>query len=45
VPTGQSIEDEIIARYVGYWDARFAANSGTPNPDDLGIPPLGGLLI
>lgn len=31
---GQSVEDEIIARYTGYWDARFAANSGTPNPDD-----------
>lgn len=34
VPGGQSTEDEIIARYVAYWDARFAANSGTPNPDD-----------
>lgn len=33
-PSGQSVEDEIIARYIGYWDARFAANSGTPNPDD-----------
>ena len=31
---GQSLEDEIIARYIGYWDARFAANRGTPNPDD-----------
>lgn len=30
----RSLEDEIIARYVGYWDARFAANSGTPNPND-----------
>jgi hypothetical protein len=28
-----SVEDEIIARYRGYWDARFAANS-PPNPDD-----------
>ena len=31
---GQSVEDEIIARYVGYWDARLAANSGTPDPND-----------
>jgi len=33
-PNGQSVEDEIIARYIGYWDARFAANSETPDPDD-----------
>lgn len=33
-PAGQTVEDEIIARYIGYWDARLAANSGTPNPDD-----------
>lgn len=33
-PSGQTDEDEIVARYIGYWDARFAANSGTPNPDD-----------
>lgn len=33
-PDGQSIEDQIIARYLGFWDARFEANSGTPNPDD-----------
>jgi hypothetical protein len=25
--------EEIINRYVAYWDARFAANTGTPNPD------------
>ena len=31
---GQSVEDEIISRYVGYWDARLAANSGTPDPND-----------
>lgn len=31
---GTSAEQEIIDRYVAYWDARFAANSGTPNPDD-----------
>ena len=33
-PPGESTEEEIVARYIGYWDARFAANSGTPNPDD-----------
>lgn len=33
-PNGQSTEEEIVARYIAYWDARFAANSGTPNPDD-----------
>lgn len=33
-PTGNPVEDEIVARYVGYWNARFAANSGVPNPDD-----------
>lgn len=33
-PQGSSLEDEIIARYVGFWDARFAANTGVPNPDD-----------
>lgn len=33
-PSGQTVEDEIAARYIAYWDARFAANSGTPNPDD-----------
>lgn len=33
-PVGKSVEDEIIARYIGFWDARFAANSGVPNPDD-----------
>ena len=31
---GQSVEEEIVARYIAYWDARFAANSGTPNPED-----------
>lgn len=33
-PIGRSIDDEIIARYIGFWEARFAANSGVPNPDD-----------
>lgn len=27
-------EQAVIDRYVGYWDARFAANSGTPDPQD-----------
>lgn len=31
-----SLEDEIVARYEGYWDARFAANS-PPNPDDAAL--------
>lgn len=31
---GKSIEDEIVARYVGFWEARFEANAGTPDPDD-----------
>jgi len=25
---------EIIDAYIAYWDARFAANSGVPNPQD-----------
>jgi hypothetical protein len=29
-----SAEQEIIDRYIAFWDARFAANSGTPNPND-----------
>lgn len=33
-PATQRVEDEIIARYEGFWKARFAANSGIPNPDD-----------
>jgi hypothetical protein len=31
-----SVEEEIVDRYEGYWDARFAANS-PPNPDDPGL--------
>ena len=31
---GTSEEQEVVDRYVAYWDARFAANSGTPDPDD-----------
>src|SRR3546814_20650537 len=33
-PTDQSVEDEITARYLGFWHARLADNSGTPNPDN-----------
>lgn len=31
---GSAEEQEIIDRYVGYWGARTAANTGTPNPAD-----------
>lgn len=27
-------EQEVIDRYLGYWDARRGANTGTPNPED-----------
>lgn len=27
-------EQEVIDRYIGYWDARTAANTGVPNPAD-----------
>lgn len=33
-PAGTTVEDEVIARYIGYWNARFAANSDTPDPND-----------
>ena len=29
-----SVEQEVIDRYVGYWTARTAANTGVPNPAD-----------
>ena len=32
-PPAQSAEQEIVARYIGYWNARLAANSGTPDPE------------
>ncbi len=32
-----SSELEVIERYVGYWDARFAANTGVPNPNHPGL--------
>ena len=31
---GTTAEQEVIDRYVGYWNARFNANAGVPNPDD-----------
>ena len=34
VSTGRSVNDKIAARYIAFWEARFAANSGVPKPDD-----------
>lgn len=34
---GTTPEQEVIDRYVGYWNARFEANSGTPDPDAPGL--------
>jgi len=31
---GTTPEQEVIDRYVGYWNARFNANAGVPDPDD-----------
>lgn len=31
---GTTPEQEVIDRYVGYWNARFTANEGTPDPND-----------
>jgi hypothetical protein len=33
-PPASSAEQEVIDRYIAFWDARLAANSGTPNPND-----------
>ena len=34
-PDGSQSEDqELVDRYVGFWDARLAANEAPPNPDD-----------
>lgn len=30
---GTTPEQEVIDRYIGYWNARFEANSGTPDPN------------
>jgi len=32
--TATPANQEIVDAYTAYWDARFAANSGTPNPED-----------
>lgn len=32
-PATQSLDEEIVARYLGFWDARLSANAGTPDPD------------
>jgi hypothetical protein len=34
--TTRPVEDDIVARYEAFWEARFAANS-PPNPDDLAL--------
>jgi len=34
---GTTPEQEVIDRYVGYWNARFEANSGTPDPGAAGL--------
>ena len=34
VQAADPAQQEIVDAYVGYWDARFAANSGVPNPAD-----------
>jgi hypothetical protein len=36
--TAQIAVNEIVTRYIAYWEARFAANEGTPNPDDPSLP-------
>jgi hypothetical protein len=33
VVTGPETQ-EVVDRYLGYWEARFDANAGVPNPDD-----------
>ena len=35
---GAAEKDEVIARYIGYWDARRAANESTPDPSDPALP-------
>jgi hypothetical protein len=37
-PTGADVaEQEVIDRYLGYWAARFEANSGVPDPAHPGL--------
>ena len=39
-PSGahQPEERDLVERYVGFWDARLAANEAPPNPDDPALP-------
>lgn len=34
---GTTPEDEVIDRYIGFWNARLEANSGTPDPNHPGL--------
>lgn len=34
---GGTAEQEVIDRYIGYWEARTAANTGVPNPAAPGL--------
>jgi len=36
-PPESSPESEIVSRYIGFWEARLAANRDVPNPDDPGL--------
>ena len=37
-PNGDQVEDrELVDRYLGFWDARFAANEEPPDPDDSAL--------
>ena len=39
-PSGghQPEEQDLVQRYIGFWDARLAANEAPPNPDDPALP-------
>ena len=37
IAPAETPEQEVIDRYVGFWNARFEANSGVPNPDHPGL--------
>jgi hypothetical protein len=41
-PGGPStgVEDEVVRRYVEFWEARRQANKGVPNPTDAGLAEL-----
>lgn len=34
---GTTPEEEVIDRYIAFWNARFEANSGTPDPNHPGL--------